>query len=106
MDQVGDARADGRFLLQHVDAGAVGDDLDVDLVGAADVVLRVLRVVQHHVPARGVVVGHLDDEAVLLRGRGLRVGDVQGGGEGDEGGGEEEGAARGHGGSGSEWTGS
>ena len=66
-----DAVADDRIGLQHADAGAVGDDLDVDVRGA-EVGLDVARIVEREVPLRGLGVAHLDDDPAALGG-GLRL---------------------------------
>ena len=100
LHRVGDAVLDGRVGLQHVDARAVGDQLDLDAF-AADAFLQVDHVVEDHVPARRIVVGHLEQGAVAHRLRLRARRDGQHGGEEGSAAGEEEGSLghRGHGGS-------
>ena len=73
-----------RVGLEHVDARAVGDELDLDAF-AADAVAQVGHVVEDHVPARRVVVGDLEQGAVLRRAAAgcacARDDERQGGGE-------------------------
>src|ERR1700694_1436983 len=72
VERVGEARGDRRLGIQHREAVAVGDDLDLHVV-LAEVGLHVLRVVEREVPFRRIVVAHLEYHAVFAGGL-LRMG--------------------------------
>src|SRR5487761_2323292 len=68
--RLGDALGHRRAALEHGDAGAEGDQFDVDIL-LAQFNLHVAHVVQRQGPLGRVVVAHLEHDLVLL---GLRLG--------------------------------
>lgn len=62
--RVGNACVCGGFERAHVDAGAIGDDVDVDI---GDVVLQAFGVVQRRVPFGRGIVAHLSADPLAFR---------------------------------------
>jgi hypothetical protein len=54
-----DPLGDSRFEFEHIDAGTVGDNLDIYILGA-EVVLYILDVIKRQIPFAGVVVTYLE----------------------------------------------
>jgi imidazolonepropionase len=61
--RLGDALPDSRIGLQHEDARAVGDELDLDRLPAG-ALAQIGHVAEDHVPARRIVVGDLEERPI------------------------------------------